>query len=47
MGHAFGATGSILVATLLDEMERSDSTTGTVAISGAAGMGVATVLERA
>ena len=47
MGHAFGATGSILVATLLDEMERSGSTTGVVAISGAAGMGVATVLERA
>lgn len=46
MGHAFGATGSILVATLLDEMERSDSTTGTVAISGAAGMGAATVLEK-
>lgn len=46
MGHAFGATGSILVATLLDEMERSESTSGVVGISGAAGMGVGTVIER-
>ncbi|REK26227.1 MAG: acetyl-CoA C-acyltransferase [Actinobacteria bacterium] len=46
MGHAFGATGSILVATLLDEMEASDSTNGVVGISGAAGMGVGTVIER-
>lgn len=46
MGHAFGATGSILVATLLDEMEHSDSSSGVVGISGAAGMGVGTVIER-
>lgn len=46
MGHAFGATGAILVATLLDELEHSDSTTGVVGISGAAGMGVGTVIER-
>lgn len=46
MGHAFGATGSILTATLLDEMERADVSVGVVGISGAAGLGVGTVLER-
>jgi acetyl-CoA C-acetyltransferase len=46
MGHAFGATGAILTATLLDEMRRRDAGTGVVGISGAAGLGVATVLER-
>lgn len=46
MGHAFGATGAILVATLLDELERQDKQIGVVAVSGAAGLGVATVLER-
>ena len=46
MGHAFGATGAILTATLLDEMERRDAGLGAVAVSGAAGLGVATVLER-
>ena len=46
MGHAFGATGSILATTLLDEMEHADVTVGAVAISGAAGLGVGTVLER-
>lgn len=46
MGHAFGATGAILTATLLDELERRDSQTGVVAISGAAGLGAAMVLER-
>lgn len=46
MGHALGATGGILVATLLDEMERSDTQFGVVAIMGGAGLGTATVLER-
>jgi acetyl-CoA C-acetyltransferase len=46
MGHAFGATGAILAATLLDEMERRDVRTGAVGISGAAGLGSAMVLER-
>jgi acetyl-CoA C-acetyltransferase len=46
MGHAFGATGAILTATLLDEMERRDVRTGAVGISGAAGLGSAMVLER-
>ena len=46
MGHAFGATGAILTATLLDELEHSDTEIGLVGISGAAGLGAATVIER-
>ncbi len=46
MGHAFGASGAILTATLLDEMERRDVEWGVVAISGAAGLGAAAVLQR-
>lgn len=46
MGHAFGATGAILTACLLDEMERRSSRYGVAAVSGAAGLGVATVVER-
>lgn len=46
MGHAFGATGAILTVCLLDELEASRSSRGVVAVAGAAGLGVATVLER-
>jgi acetyl-CoA C-acetyltransferase len=46
MGHAFGATGAILTVCLLDELERSGTGRGVVAVSGAAGLGVATVIER-
>ncbi len=46
LGHAMGATGATLLGTLLDEMERRDVATGLVAISGAAGIGTATVIER-
>lgn len=46
MGHAFGASGAILVATLLDELERTGGDRGAVAVSGAAGLGCATVFER-
>lgn len=45
MGHAFGATGAILTVCLLDELERSGSRRGVVAVSGAAGLGVAAVVE--
>lgn len=45
MGHAFGATGAILTVCLLDELERSGTDRGVVAVSGAAGLGVATVVE--
>ncbi|MGA7270061.1 MAG: acetyl-CoA C-acyltransferase, partial [Acidimicrobiia bacterium] len=46
MGHAFGATGAILTVCLLDELERSGTDRGVVAVSGAAGLGVASVIER-
>ncbi len=46
MGHAFGASGAILTATLLDELERRNARYGAVGISGAAGLGSAMVLER-
>lgn len=46
MGHAFGATGAILTVCLLDELEHSGTHRGVVAVSGAAGLGVATVVER-
>lgn len=46
MGHAMGATGASLLGTLLDELERADLERGVVAVSGAAGIGTATVVER-
>jgi acetyl-CoA C-acetyltransferase len=46
MGHPLGATGSMLVGTLLDEMERRDKTTGLVTMCVGGGMGIATIIER-
>lgn len=46
MGHAFGATGAILVGSCLEELERRGGRYGVAAVSGAAGLGVAVVLER-
>jgi acetyl-CoA C-acetyltransferase len=46
LGHAMGATGASLVGTVLDELERRDLNVGLVAISGAAGIGAATIIER-
>ena len=46
LGHPMGATGGILLCTLLDELERQNKTTGMVAISGAAGLGSAMIIER-
>ncbi len=46
MGHPLGATGAMLLTTLLDEMERRDLSTGVVALPAGGGMGVATVIER-
>ncbi|GAA4956123.1 acetyl-CoA C-acetyltransferase [Yinghuangia aomiensis] len=45
MGHAFGATGAILVGACADELARSGGRFGTAAVSGAAGLGSAVVLE--
>lgn len=46
MGHAFGATGAILVGSCLEELERRDGRFGVAAVSGAAGLGVAVLVER-
>ncbi|MCB0587766.1 MAG: acetyl-CoA C-acyltransferase, partial [Phaeodactylibacter sp.] len=46
MGHPLGATGAMLLGTLLDEMERQDKATGLVTLCVGGGMGVATVIER-
>ncbi len=46
MGHPLGATGAMIVGTLLDELERSDKETGLATLCVASGMGAATVLER-
>lgn len=46
MGHAFGATGAILVGQCADELDRLDGRYGVAAVSGAAGLGTAVVIER-
>ncbi len=45
LGHPMGACGAMLTISLLDELERREGRLGLVAISGAAGMGAAAVLE--
>jgi acetyl-CoA C-acetyltransferase len=46
MGHPLGATGAILLGTLVDELERSNRETGVVTLCAASGMAVAMVIER-
>jgi len=46
LGHPLGATGAILLGTLLDELERRDLNTGLVTLCVGAGMGTATIIER-
>ena len=46
MGHPLGASGAIVLGTLLDEMERRDLGTGLATLCIASGMGAATVIER-
>lgn len=46
MGHPLGATGAMILGTLLDELERRDLETGLCTLCIGAGMGVATVIER-
>lgn len=46
MGHPLGATGAIILGTLLDEMERADKETGLATLCVASGMGAATIIER-
>lgn len=47
LGHAFGATGAILVLNVVDELERRGGRRGVAAVSGAAGLGVAALIESA
>jgi acetyl-CoA C-acetyltransferase len=46
LGHPLGATGAVLVGTLIDELERRDQRFGVVTLCVGGGMGIATVLER-
>ncbi len=46
MGHPLGATGAMIIGTLLDEMERQDKETGLATLCIASGMGAATIIER-
>lgn len=45
MGHPLGATGSMLLGTLLDELERQQKSTGLVTLCVGGGMGVSTIIE--
>jgi acetyl-CoA C-acetyltransferase len=46
LGHPIGATGAILIGTLLDEMERRDLTTGLATMCTGGGMAPAIIIER-
>ncbi len=46
LGHPLGATGAILLATALDELERRDLTTALVTLCIGGGQGIATIIER-
>jgi acetyl-CoA C-acetyltransferase len=46
MGHPLGATGAMILGTLVDEMERSDKETGLATLCIGSGMGAATIVER-
>ena len=46
LGHPIGATGAMLVGTLLDELERRDLSTGLITLCAAGGMAPALIIER-
>jgi acetyl-CoA C-acetyltransferase len=46
MGHPLGATGAMLISTMMDELERRDLRYGLVTLCVGGGMGIATILER-
>ena len=46
LGHPLGATGCILLGTLLDELERRDQALGCATLCVGGGMGIATIIER-
>jgi len=46
MGHPIGATGAMLVGSLLDELERRDLKRGLITLCAGGGIGIATIIER-
>jgi acetyl-CoA C-acetyltransferase len=46
MGHPLGATGAMILGTVLDELERRDLSTALVTLCIGGGMGTATIIER-
>jgi len=46
MGHPLGATGAMIISTLLDELEARDLKTGLATLCVGGGMGIATIIER-
>ncbi len=46
LGHPLGATGCMLMGTLIDELERQNKTTGLVTLCIGGGMGITTIIER-
>ncbi len=46
LGHPLGATGAMLIGTVLDELERRDQSTGLITMCIGGGMGVTTIIER-
>ncbi len=46
MGHPLGATGAMILGTVLDELERRDEQTALITLCIGAGMGTATIIER-
>jgi acetyl-CoA C-acetyltransferase len=46
LGHPIGATGAILIGTVLDELERRDKQFGLVTMCAAGGMAPAIIIER-
>ena len=46
MGHPLGATGAMILGTLLDELERQNKKRGLITLCVGGGMGIATIIER-
>jgi acetyl-CoA C-acetyltransferase len=46
LGHPLGATGAILLGTVLDELERRNLTTALITLCIGGGQGIATIIER-
>jgi len=46
MGHPLGATGAMILGTVLDELERRDLNTALITLCAGNGLGTATIIER-